>query len=276
MGRRKRPRLTRRDRGRLDQAWRSLEAGDFESAAESAEVLVDETRRHPDALQLLGAALVELGFVKDGLGFLREAGDRVEDVPLSHCYEGIAFFERSHFSRARRAFQSAIQSESGFGYAYYGLGRCADFARRYHLADRYYLRAHRLDPHSCPLPVRMRRSFFETAVKEAIALIPSELRCGLDQIPVIVEDLPDPKLLRAERPPLRPDILGLHVGRELRRRGAFHPPSPVETILIFQRNLELFCPTWEELIYEISIALGHELGHALGLEEEDLRGRGRE
>ncbi|MBU1701304.1 MAG: metallopeptidase family protein [Candidatus Eisenbacteria bacterium] len=276
MDQQKRSPLAQKEKGRLDGAWRALETGDFESAAETAEVLVDETGRHPDALQLLGAALVELGFIRAGLGLLREAGDNVEDLPLSQCYEGIAYFERAQFIRARRCFQAAVEKETDFGYAYYGLGRCADFAKRYDLADRYYTHAYHLDPFSCPLPVRMQRSFFEAIVKEAIDLVPKELRDALVQIPVIVEELPDSKLLRVERPPLRPDILGIFVGRDMRERSSFSPPSPQEALLIYQRNLELFCPTKEDLICEISVTLTHEMGHALGIEEEDFREQGLE
>lgn len=274
MRQRKNAALDRLVRNRLGDAWRSLESGNFEKAAESAEELVEETGRHPDALQLLGAALVELGFIQDGLDLLREAGDRVEDPPLSFCYEGIAHFERCHFSKARRSFQKAINQEPEFGYAYYGLGRCADFARRYLLADRLYLRAHKLDPQSCPLPVRMRTSHFEALVREAIDLIPEGLRKVLDQMPVMVQDLPDPRILRAEHPPMRPDVLGLFVGTGLRERSIFDAPAPPEAIMVFQRNLELFCPTREDLLHEINVTLAHEVGHALGLEEEDLRERG--
>lgn len=274
MRQRKKVALNRMVRNRLSDAWRSLECGNFERAAASAEVLVDETGRHPDALQLLGAALVELGYIQDGLNVLKEAGDRVEDPPLSLCYEGIAHFERCHFSKARRSFQSAINQEPEFGYAYYGLGRCADFARRYLLADRLYSRAHKLDSQSCPLPVRMRRSHFEAIVHEAMDLVPEELRKVLDQIPVMVQDLPDPHILRAEHPPMRPDVLGLFAGTGYRDRSVFDVPGPPEAIMIFQRNLELFCATREDLLYEINVTLAHEVGHALGLEEEDLRERG--
>ena len=274
MRRRRKTTLKPKDRNRLSDAWKALESGDFENAAEVAEALVEETERHPDALQLLGAALVELGFIQDGLVLLGEAGDRVEDPPLSHCYEGIAHFERCHFGKARQAFQDAIDQEPDFGYAYYGLGRCADFARRYLLSDRLYHRANVLDPQSCPLPVRMRRSHFEEIVKNSIDLVPESLRKVLDQIPVIVEELPDPKILRAENPPLRPDILGLFVGNHMREQSVFDVPGIPEAIYIFQRNLELFCATREELMYEIHVTLAHEVGHALGLEEEDLRERG--
>jgi predicted Zn-dependent protease with MMP-like domain len=120
----------------------------------------------------------------------------------------------------------------------------------------------------------MRRSNFEAIVKEAMDLIPDGLRKVLDQIPVVVQDLPEPSILRAERPPMRPDVLGLFVGAGLRERSVFDPPAPPEAIMIFQRNLELFCSTREDLVYEINVTLVHEVGHALGLEEEDLKERG--
>jgi len=91
-----------------------------------------------------------------------------------------------------------------------------------------------------------------------------------------VEDLPRPAILRSEDPPLRPDILGLFVGEGELDRSVMGPAAPLEAIFIYQRNLELFCATREDLVYEIHVTLVHELGHALGLEEEDLRERGIE
>ncbi len=52
-----------------------------------------------------------------------------------------------------------------------------------------------------------------------------------------------------------------------------HLPS---AILLYQRNLERFVRTREELVEEIRITLVHEVGHFLGLDEDELYERGLE
>ena len=46
-----------------------------------------------------------------------------------------------------------------------------------------------------------------------------------------------------------------------------HFPS---SIVLYQDNLQRFARTREELVEEIAITLQHEVGHFLGLDEEEL------
>jgi predicted Zn-dependent protease with MMP-like domain len=46
--------------------------------------------------------------------------------------------------------------------------------------------------------------------------------------------------------------------------------------VLYQRNLERFARDREELVEQIRITLLHEVGHFLGLDEEQLRERGLE
>jgi predicted Zn-dependent protease with MMP-like domain len=52
-----------------------------------------------------------------------------------------------------------------------------------------------------------------------------------------------------------------------------HFPS---SIVLYQRNLERFARDRKELIEQIGITLIHEVGHFLGLDEEQLWERGLE
>jgi predicted Zn-dependent protease with MMP-like domain len=44
--------------------------------------------------------------------------------------------------------------------------------------------------------------------------------------------------------------------------------------VLYQRNLERFVRSREELVEEIRVTLVHEVGHFLGLDEEELYRRG--
>ena len=41
-------------------------------------------------------------------------------------------------------------------------------------------------------------------------------------------------------------------------------------VYIYKRNLERTCDTREDLVEEVRITLLHELGHFLGLDEDDM------
>jgi predicted Zn-dependent protease with MMP-like domain len=69
---------------------------------------------------------------------------------------------------------------------------------------------------------------------------------------------------------LTPDLFGLFIGTNLRDESVFNVPGLPTAIYIFQRNLERACRSREELISEIGTTLYHELGHYLGLDEDDL------
>ena len=47
-------------------------------------------------------------------------------------------------------------------------------------------------------------------------------------------------------------------------------PLDLDRILLYKRNLEKICRDEEELIDQIQITVRHEVGHYLGLDEDDL------
>jgi predicted Zn-dependent protease with MMP-like domain len=68
-------------------------------------------------------------------------------------------------------------------------------------------------------------------------------------------------------------MLGMFRGPSLRERvGGELPPA----IFLFQRNLERAARTREELVEQIRVTVLHEVGHLLGLSEEELHERGLE
>ena len=77
-------------------------------------------------------------------------------------------------------------------------------------------------------------------------------------------------MLSHEKPVLSPDILGLFVGHHLMGRTHDEAPSAPGAIYLFRRNLLRSCADREELAKEIRITVQHEVGHLLGLDEDDL------
>lgn len=91
-------------------------------------------------------------------------------------------------------------------------------------------------------------------------------------ISVVVADYPSAEEARSSGVP-RNELLGLYTGVPYPHKGGFFEiPNPLpDAITLFQRNIEEFCSSEEELIEEIRKTLIHEVGHYFGLSEEDLR-----
>ena len=47
-------------------------------------------------------------------------------------------------------------------------------------------------------------------------------------------------------------------------------PVDLDRIILFKKNLEKVCQDEEELIDQIQVTVRHEVGHYLGLDEDDL------
>jgi predicted Zn-dependent protease with MMP-like domain len=127
-----------------------------------------------------------------------------------------------------------------------------------------------------PLPVGLSHAEFERVVEEALEEIPEEVRRYLANVPITVEDLPETHDLVATDPPLSPGILGLFRGSPYGAKASIgdpwsHFPS---SIVLYQRNLERFAHDRDELVDEIGVTLVHEVGHFLGLDEDELWERG--
>ena len=52
--------------------------------------------------------------------------------------------------------------------------------------------------------------------------------------------------------------------------GSTDQPRDVKRVILFKKNLEKICRDRDELVEQIQITLRHEIGHYLGLSEEDM------
>ena len=83
-----------------------------------------------------------------------------------------------------------------------------------------------------------------------------------------VEDFPTLDLVRKER--ISPQTLGLFMGVPKTEALMTDQPLDLDRILLFKRNLEKICQDEEDLIDQIQVTVRHEVGHYLGLDEDDL------
>jgi predicted Zn-dependent protease with MMP-like domain len=103
--------------------------------------------------------------------------------------------------------------------------------------------------------------------------LPALLRERAEALPVMFERRPN-RALRREG--IEPDTLGLFVGNEFPEEESSTSPMPPQ-IILYLDNLWDQAGGQDDLFREeVRITFLHELGHYLGLDEEDLAQRGLE
>ena len=110
---------------------------------------------------------------------------------------------------------------------------------------------------------------FERLLLQAYSQVPTELRKALDNVDVVVEEWPDADDL--ESLGSEGVLFGLYSGVPLaEREGGPGGSGLPDRITIYRQPILRSCKTRAQAEREIRITLWHELGHSLGLSEEDL------
>ena len=118
----------------------------------------------------------------------------------------------------------------------------------------------------------MNRSEFEGLVQQAYWDLPESVRAALHNLDIVVEDAPGPEAEGALDPHGHEHgetLLGLYVGVPLVERYAADPLMP-DCIYIYRLPILDMCDTHDEVVGEVRTTLLHEIGHYLGLSEQDL------
>lgn len=224
---------------------------------------------------LEGAGLNQLGESRAALERLAEAEKALPDSVEVRVEQGFALYELCRFDEARAVLLRAETLDPEEPWTQHHLGLVAERRGDAAEARRRLARAHRLDPKAFPEPIALTPAEFERAVEDALTEIPEQVRRYLANVAITVEDLPTSDDLLASDPPLSPAILGLFRGAPYGQKVSMDPWSHLPSaIVLFQKNLERFARSRDELIQEIGVTLVHEVGHFLGLDEDELWARG--
>jgi predicted Zn-dependent protease with MMP-like domain len=110
---------------------------------------------------------------------------------------------------------------------------------------------------------------FDEIVQQALDRLPDEAIELIQNVAVLVREEPLP----SERVPGR-RLFGLYRGVPRTRSGDRVPGSLPDTITLYRRAILSDCATVEEVPDRVMKVLGHEVGHAFGLSEAQLRAYG--
>ena len=220
---------------------------------------------------LRATALNQLGDFADALKSLEVALDVDPHHPEAQLEQGQALFELARFDEARRVYQSLAKEYPDEPWAHHYLGLLAE--RRGENPVAFFDKATALSPADFPPAVHLDPEAFDRALQEAIAALPEHAKPHLDNCVIDVQPIPSDDDLKESG--LSPLILGVFRGNAIDER------SPVSAtdhetarITLYQNNLERFARSRDELREEIRITVLHEVGHLLGLDEDELYERG--
>jgi predicted Zn-dependent protease with MMP-like domain len=117
----------------------------------------------------------------------------------------------------------------------------------------------------------MTRARFRALVGEAIDTIPERFARAIDNVAIVIEDVPSEELLDEMEIGQDDVLLGLYQGTPLPERRWDHGNTLPDKITLYQRSIEEDCDGDEgEIVVAIGETLIHELGHYFGLSEDEI------
>lgn len=253
----------------VEQVWDLLDEGQTASARSALEALLVRRPGHPDLRVVDAAVSLDEGDATRALNALRGA-DRSADPALLFHLRAAAHYELAQPAAARDDASRALAVNPDAGETHALLARALELLGDPERSEAHTQMAFEIDPERFPLPLDVSDEAFDALVESSLSELPDEVRKHLHELPVLVEPLPSLEVLLAEQPPVSPDVLGLFVGRGLLGQSHADLPGAPGAIYLFRRNLLRACVDKDELAREIRITVQHEVGHLLGLDEDDL------
>ena len=111
------------------------------------------------------------------------------------------------------------------------------------------------------VPVEMDAKRFEDLVGEALDEVPPELLKVMNNVVILVEDLP---------PDGGMGLLGLYEGTALTDRGWDYAGVLPDRITIYRLPTLRVCDTETDVIDEVAITVVHEIAHHFGIDDDRL------
>ncbi len=187
----------------------------------------------------------------------------------------VSLFRLLRFDDSEQMFLRVLATANEDSYAYHHLGLIYERHGKQQDARQMFSHARRLNPDAFPVPVTLHPKEFRKEVDAAIKELPVPEATLLKRVSLELADVPSINDLAASSPPFSPTILGLYRGAPVGAAGEeAKRPMPPRAIVLYRQNLRRIARSRSELNEQIRHTLRHELGHAQGLSESELRRRG--
>jgi predicted Zn-dependent protease with MMP-like domain len=253
----------------VERVWDLLDEGKIDRARVEMDALLERRPGHPDLRIADAAVALDQGEAERAFIALQGA-ERSADPSLFFHLRAAAHYELVELESARDDGYRALAVNPEIAETHALLAKTLEFLGDGEAAAEHARMAQEIDAERFPLPLEVSDEEFDALVEKSLLELPAEVRKHLEELPVLVEAFPPREVLNAEKPPISPDVLGLFVGRHLLGRTHSDLPGAPGAIYLFRRNLLRVCPDRDDLAREVRITVQHEVGHLLGLDEDDL------
>ncbi|MBI4535076.1 MAG: metallopeptidase family protein [Ignavibacteriae bacterium] len=117
---------------------------------------------------------------------------------------------------------------------------------------------------------------FERIAQEVLDSLPDMFQQKMENVHIVVEDLPSDETVRKMRLSSQSLLLGLYEGIPLTQRGTFYGTAATlpDKITLYKKNIERVARSETVLREKIREVLIHEIAHYYGMTEEQVRNAG--
>jgi predicted Zn-dependent protease with MMP-like domain len=267
----------------VDRAHQALDGGDRRRARRLLKSIESKPRKPDRAMDVafLRWRLASLASDLDNaLAIARENAKAWPDSPdLQHAL-GWTLLESGLTEEALPWLEEACYLDANFADAWYELAQVRGALGDTAGMRQAYAEVFSIDTAPPMPPLQFSEDRAAEWAQKAYDALPEHILDRVGDVPVIIADYPEDWILEAA--PWDPRLLGLFVGPTWAEAkslsldtidaGGLLIERPV--VYIFQRNLERVVSDPRDMAREVRITVHHELGHYLGLDEDDLAERG--
>ena len=112
---------------------------------------------------------------------------------------------------------------------------------------------------------------FDRWIQEALAELPPRFAVLAEEVAIVVEEEPSLEVLRDLELESEDDLLGLYQGIPIDETSFFQPAGELPArISIYRGPILRLCRTKTEVIQEVRDTVVHELGHHVGLDDDEM------
>jgi predicted Zn-dependent protease with MMP-like domain len=120
-------------------------------------------------------------------------------------------------------------------------------------------------------PMTVSPEEFNRWIQEALAELPPRFAALANEVSIVVEEEPSAEVLQDLAMESKDDLLGLYQGVPIDETSFFQPAGQLPArISIFRGPILRLCRTKAEVIHEVRDTVVHELGHHVGLDDDEM------
>jgi predicted Zn-dependent protease with MMP-like domain len=120
-------------------------------------------------------------------------------------------------------------------------------------------------------PLTVSPQEFDAWIQEALAGLPVRFATLAEEVSIVVEEEPPLDVLQDLEMESGDDLLGLYQGVPIDQSSFFQPAGELPArIAIYKGPILRLCLTKTDVIHEVRDTVVHELGHHIGLDDEEM------